>query len=146
MTAGINMGYETKFSDFLPFSNTEGFVKGTAFTKDTENINKYQTYQLDSTADFEQYWFGMRMDFNFVQDKNGKIVKDSSGESEDMIFKFSGDDDVWVFVDDVLVLDLGGTHGKVTGSINFATGEVRQYIDWVGGTETQGNADNAADD
>lgn len=146
MTAGINMGYETKFSDFLPFSNTEGFVKGTAFTKDTENINKYQTYQLDSTADFEQYWFGMRMDFNFVQDKNGKIVKDSSGELEDMIFKFSGDDDVWVFVDDVLVLDLGGTHGKVTGSINFATGEVRQYIDWVGGTETQGNADNAADD
>lgn len=127
MTADVNRDYGTQFSDFLPFSYTEGRVKGTMFTKDTQNINKYETYQMDTTADFNQFWFGMRMDFNFVQDKNGML-----NNNEKMVFNFSGDDDVWVFIDDVLVLDLGGTHGKVTGSIDFATGKVKQYIDWVG--------------
>lgn len=127
MTADINRTYGKQFSDFLPFSNTEGRVKGTMFSAGNDNINKYATYQMDATVDSEQFWFGMRMDFNFVQDKNGML-----NNEEKMVFNFAGDDDVWVFIDDVLVLDLGGTHGKVSGSIDFATGEVRQYIDWLG--------------
>ncbi|MGN0501430.1 MAG: fibro-slime domain-containing protein, partial [Ruminococcus sp.] len=133
-TSAINIDKKTNYSDFLPFSNTEGLVKGTLISKDTSTINKYTTYQMDTSVDYDQFWFGMRMDFNFVQDKNGML-----NNGEKMVFNFSGDDDVWVFIDDVLVLDLGGTHGKVTGSIDFATGKVKQYLDWIG-TDDAGNS------
>lgn len=66
-----------------------------------------------------RYAFGMRVAFDFMQPKGGKI------NGNDMIFSFSGDDDVWVFVDNKLVLDLGGVHDMSSGSINFRTGEVK---------------------
>ncbi len=64
------------------------------------------------------YHFGMTIDFSFVMPKGGGV------DGQDMIFEFRGDDDVWVFVDDMLVLDMGGIHNKYGGSINFATGVV----------------------
>ena len=62
--------------------------------------------------------FGMEISTQFLMPKDGKV------NGQDMVFEFSGDDDVWVFVDDVLVLDMGGIHGKCTGTINFQTGNV----------------------
>ena len=62
--------------------------------------------------------FGMKVSFNFMQPKDGRI------NGNDMIFSFSGDDDVWVFVDGKLVLDLGGVHERASGTINFNTGVV----------------------
>ena len=66
------------------------------------------------------YFFGMEMSAEFTQTPSGL---DAWGH--DIIFEFSGDDDFWFYVDDELVLDLGGVHSAMTGSINFRTGEVK---------------------
>ena len=66
------------------------------------------------------YYFGMEMSASFTQTPNGK---DAWGH--DIIFEFSGDDDFWLYVDGELILDLGGVHSAMTGSVNFRTGEVK---------------------
>lgn len=63
------------------------------------------------------FGFGMRLDIPFMVTDNGMV----GGTNVPIKFSFSGDDDVWVFVDDKLALDLGGDHCKAEGEINFAT-------------------------
>lgn len=101
--------------NFLPFN------KGTdVFTG--ESGGKLQS-SINSWADKMNHYFGMTVELDFRQPINGK-VNNSKNETQDMIFEFSGDDDVWVYIDDVLVLDLGGVHSEIYGTINFATGEI----------------------
>lgn len=69
-------------------------------------------------------YFTAKMDIPFLMTSDGKVKNSTTGQYEDMIFNFSGDDDVWVYVDDQLVVDLGGLHIKQTGNINFAKNEV----------------------
>ena len=84
----------------------------------------------DGTNDKLNHHFGMSMTTEFVQPKYGKTT-----DGKDMIFEFSGDDDVWVYIDGVLVGDLGGIHEKATLDINFATGVVRVgHIDGAKGS------------
>ena len=65
------------------------------------------------------YYFGMELDAGFDQTPSGE---DAWGH--DIIFEFSGDDDFWLYVDGELVIDLGGIHSAVPGSVNFKTGIV----------------------
>ena len=70
------------------------------------------------------YWFGMQSSIDFWLPNDSGTNGNFADTGKPMEFRFSGDDDVWVFVDDTLVLDLGGIHGKADGTINFSTGKV----------------------
>ena len=72
-----------------------------------------------SGADYD-YGFGVRMDIDFKLTPDGNLV-DKTGTPRPITFNFSGDDDVWVFIDGKLALDLGGAHGKSYGCINFSS-------------------------
>ena len=77
----------------------------------------------DSTNNANKYGFGTEFDIDFYMSETGKLT-DADGKGKDITFNFSGDDDVWVYVDGVLVLDLGGAHKVSSGSINFSTMKV----------------------
>lgn len=96
----IDLQQNPKHGSFFPF-NTLG-----------DGIY-YDIPQISEAPDFH---FGMTMSAKFIQPKDGKI------NDKDMVFEFSGDDDVWVYIDGVLVLDIGGIHNAASGSINFANG------------------------
>lgn len=82
---------------------------------------------LYKTQGDNDYWFGMYVEADFNQPRNGQLKNES-----DMVYKFNGDDDLWVYVDGVLMLDIGGIHDAHSGSINFATGYIT--YDSVSGT------------
>lgn len=124
--AGVYKGdtsSETNLGQFFPFDSASK-----VFDENGNNLSPKKI--VDGSTDLNHH-FGMSMTTEFVQPANGKTNK-----NEDMIFEFSGDDDVWVYIDGVLVGDLGGIHEKATLDINFATGEVKVgHIDGANGTE-----------
>ena len=92
--------------------------------------NKYGFYPFNNenddtkNPDKRNLYFTARFDIPFLMTKDGKALNSETGKYDDMVFDFSGDDDVWVYVDDELVLDLGGAHTQLKGNINFAKNKV----------------------
>lgn len=126
--AGVYKGdasSETNLGQFFPFDSASKVFD--------ERGNSLSPKQIIDGSTNLNHHFGMSMTTEFVQPAGGKTT-----DNNDMVFEFSGDDDVWVYIDGVLVGDLGGIHEKATLDINFATGEVKVgHIDGANGAEKE---------
>ncbi len=133
-----------QYSDFLPFNSP--YKNGNSRNQVTYTYNGEKGeyvgtthYEYDAKYDGQysekdnsgtNYWFGMSIDIDFYLpndtgsiDANGNYGNQSI-QGKDMTFEFSGDDDVWVFIDGELMMDIGGVHGIESGVMNASTGQI----------------------
>lgn len=95
--------------------------------KDGKDVNSYGYFPFNETAtslnaSTYNYGFGTKLQMDFTLTDDGKVETekaDGTKEKTSIKFFFSGDDDVWVFIDGQLALDVGGAHGKVSGLLEF---------------------------
>lgn len=115
----LQLQYDKTDEYFLQSTDTE--VKGRTTDKITDHGNYFplnSKYQSGDASELN-YGFGQKFDLKFRLTSDGKVV-DSANNKVPIEFNFSGDDDVWVFIDGQLVLDDGGDHNVVKGTIDFA--------------------------
>lgn len=106
---------DTSVGNFFPFNKSSEVFNGV-------DENGHLTSMVPCSRNTMNHHLGMTVSAEFRQPANGRIH--TSTRSQPMTFQFAGDDDVWVFIDDVLVLDLGGIHSELYGTIDFSTGKV----------------------
>ncbi len=107
---------QKSIGNFFPFNTGEEVFTGV-------DAQGKLTSAVECARNSMNHHLGMTVEIDFRQPVDGMVNAGTSG-SEPMTFGFSGDDDVWVYIDDVLVLDLGGVHSEIYGTIDFSTGEV----------------------
>ncbi len=128
------------YSDFLPFNSPYVNNSNNKTITDYADRNGVKgNYQYDAKSDHQgsaagnagtNYWFGMKSEIEFyLPNDTGSVdgygnYGNISTHGEHMNFQFHGDDDLWVFVDGKLVMDVGGLHGIMNGKIDFSTGIV----------------------
>lgn len=129
--ASRNRSYDNKTEGkgygFFPFNQTVG---------DNDGAPQYN------------YGFGAKLQFDFTLTKNGQVTVGQNGETVPIQFFFSGDDDVWVYIDGELVLDVGGAHGRAAGLLEFGANEdgINTVTSWVSDTKERGRVYTAAKD
>ena len=129
-----NNQYYFKRGNFFPYNAIERGKLSGLYNLYDENgraldpTSSRYNEALYKTQGTTNYYFGMEMEVRFLQPEDGIATHTNKANnqttSSDMVYEFNGDDDLWVFIDNVLVLDIGGVHDAHSGSINFRTGDV----------------------
>lgn len=131
---GLNFPFnESTFNGITTYSYDSFTDKNRVIDTDDFKVDKYSNATVSNdkgvgffpfdkttaTKNANKYGYGTEFDIDFYMSETGKLTA-ADGTQKDITFNFSGDDDVWVYVDGVLVLDLGGAHKVSSGSINFS--------------------------
>lgn len=120
---GITTYSYDSFTDKNRVIDVDGDFKVDTYSNATVGNDKgvgfFPFDKTTATNNANKYGFGTEFDIDFYMSETGKLTA-ADGTQKDITFNFSGDDDVWVYVDGVLVLDLGGAHKVSSGSINFS--------------------------
>lgn len=141
--------------------NLESNSTSKTITKNDKTVSSYGYFPFNETATSGKastynYGFGtkLQMDFTLTDDgmvETNKTGEDGKKEKTNIKFFFSGDDDVWVFIDGKLALDVGGAHGKVSGLLEFGEtntkdGKKNSVTAYVSRVKTGGTSDNDKDE
>lgn len=124
--------------------------------KDGKDVNSYGYFPFNETAtslnaSTYNYGFGTKLQMDFTLTDDGKVETekaDGTKEKTSIKFFFTGDDDVWVFIDGQLALDVGGAHGKVSGLLEFGEGNEKSnsVTAYVSRVKTGGTSDEDKDE
>ena len=136
--------------------NLESNSTSKTITKNNETVSSYGYFPFNETAtsgvaSTYNYGFGTKLQMDFTLTDDGKVetskVVGGKKEKTSIKFFFSGDDDVWVFIDGKLALDVGGAHGKVSGLLEFgATNDGKNSVTaYVSKVKQGGTSENDQD-
>lgn len=124
--------------------------------KDGKDVNSYGYFPFNETAtslnaSTYNYGFGTKLQMDFTLTDDGKVETekaDGTKEKTSIKFFFSGDDDVWVFIDGQLALDVGGAHGEVSGLLEFGKADEKNnsVTAYVSRVKTGGTSDKDKDE
>lgn len=118
--------YDSATNNFKIYNGTYNKANETNYKIGFFPFNEWNASSNNTTTPgTKEHQFGLSMHGTFTMpEDSSKMVTSDSGQSRPMLFEMGGDDDMWVFIDGVLVLDLGGIHQPVQGCINFTDGTV----------------------